>query len=217
MILSDPTAGLLSPTLAKMLRALVDESTPRPGRELARIAGVSSAQGNTLLRRLTQLGIALETEQPPAKLYQINNSHLLVPQLRAILKGLDSIVEEFKGQLVALPAVPEIAVLFGSVMRKEDHEASDLDLYLVFDDSVGFDKGQLLESAAELSEGFFTRTGNSLNVLVQKVSDLRSNFEARSRFLENLLSDGRVIKGWDVLNQLKEEYTWSTTQHNQSN
>jgi len=217
MILSDPTAGLLSPTLAKMLRALVDESTPRPGRELARIAGVSSAQGNTLLRRLTQLGIALETEQPPAKLYQINNSHLLVPQLRAILKGLDSIVEEFKGQLVALPAVPEIAVLFGSVMRKEDHEASDLDLYLVFDDSVGFDKGQLLESTAELSEGFFTRTGNSLNVLVQKVSDLRSNFEARSRFLENLLSDGRVIKGWDVLNQLKEEYTWSTTQHNQSN
>jgi predicted nucleotidyltransferase len=217
MILSDPTAGLLSPTLAKMLRALVDESTPRPGRELARIAGVSSAQGNTLLRRLTQLGIALETEQPPAKLYQINNSHLLVPQLRAILKGLDSIVEEFKGQLVALPAVPEIAVLFGSVMRKEDHEASDLDLYLVFDDSVGFDKGQLLESTSELSEGFFTRTGNSLNVLVQKMSDLRSNFEARSRFLENLLSDGRVIKGWDVLNQLKEEYTWSTTQHNQSN
>lgn len=217
MILSDPTAGLLSPTLSKLLRALVSESTPRPGRELARIAGVSSAQGNTLLRRLTQLGIALETEQPPAKLYEINHSHLLVPQLRAILKGLDSIVEELKGRLDELPAVPEIAVLFGSVMREEDHEASDLDLYLVFGDSVAFDKGQLLESTANLSEVFFTRTGNTLNVMVQKLSDLRTNFEARSRFIENLLLDGRAIKGRDVLNQLKEEYQWSTTQHNQSN
>lgn len=217
MILSDPTAGLLSPTLAKLLRALVSESTPRPGRELARIAGVSSAQGNTLLRRLTLLGIALETEQPPAKLYEINHSHLLVPQLRAILKGLDSLVEELKAQLDKLPAVPETAVLFGSVMREEDHEASDLDLYLVFGDSVAFDKGQLLESTADLSEVFFTRTGNTLNVIVQKMSDLRSNFEARSRFIENLLLDGRAIKGRDVLNQLKEEYQWSTTQHNQSN
>lgn len=217
MILSDPTVGLLSPTLAKLLRALVSESTPRPGRELARIAGVSSAQGNTLLRRLTQLGIALETEQPPAKLYEINHSHLLVPQLWAILKGLDSLVEELKAQLDELPAVPEIAVLFGSVMREEDHEASDLDLYLVFGDSVAFDKGQLLESTADLSEVFFTRTGNTLNVMVQKMSDLRSNFEARSRFIENLLLDGRAIKGRDVLNQLKEEYQWSTTQHNQSN
>ncbi len=102
-------------------------------------------------------------------------------------------------------------------MRKEDHEASDLDLYLVFDDSVPLDKGQLLESTANLSEDLFTRTGNSLNVMVQKMSDLRSNFEARSRFLENLLSDGRAIKGWDVLNQLKEEYQWSITQHSQSN
>ena len=217
MILSDPTAGLLSPTLAKILRALVSESTPRPGRELARIAGVSSAQGNTLLRRLTLLGIALETEQPPAKLYEINHSHLLVPQLRAILKGLDSLVEELKAQLDELPAVPEIAVLFGSVMREEDHEASDLDLYLVFGDSVAIDKGQLLESTANLSEVFFTRTGNTLNVLVQKMSDLRTNFEARSRFIENLLLDGRAIKGRDVLNRLKEEYQWSTTQHNQSN
>lgn len=217
MILSEPTAGLLSPTLARLLRVLLSGTTPKSGRELARKAGVSSAQGNALLRRLTDLGIALETEQPPAKLYEINQSHILVPQLRAILQGLDSVFEELKEQLVELPTVPIIAVLFGSVMRKEDHEASDLDLYLVFDDSVPLDKGQLLESTANLSEDFFTRTGNSLNIMVQKMSDLRSNFEARSRFIENLLLDGRAIKGRDVLNQLKEEYQWSTTQHNQSN
>jgi predicted nucleotidyltransferase len=217
MILSDPTAGLLSPTLARLLRALVSESTPRPGRVLSRIAGVSSAQGNTLLRRLTQLGIALETQQPPAKLYEINHSHLLVPQLRAILRTLDSIVEELREELVRLPTIPAIAVLFGSVMRQEDHEESDLDLYLVFDDSVTLDKGQLLESTAALSEGFFDRTGNSLNVMVQKMSDLRNNFVARSKFLENLLLDGKAVHGWDVLNQLKEEYQWSITPHGQSN
>jgi predicted nucleotidyltransferase len=177
---------------------------------------VSSAQGNTLLRRLTQLGIALETQQPPAKLYEINHSHLLVPQLRAILRTLDSIVEELREELVRLPTIPAIAVLFGSVMRQEDHEESDLDLYLVFDDSVTLDKGQLLESTAALSEGFFDRTGNSLNVMVQKMSDLRNNFVARSKFLENLLLDGKAVQGWDVLNQLKEEYQWSTTPQHRS-
>jgi predicted nucleotidyltransferase len=216
MILSDPTAGLLSPTLAKLLRAMIAVATPKSGRELARIAGVSSAQGNTLLRRLTELGIAVETDRAPAKMYEINQSHILVPQLRGLIEGLDSVLEELTGHLAALPAEPAIAVLFGSVMRREDHEASDLDLYLVFDDSVPLDKGQLLESTADLSEAFFLRTGNSLNVMVQKMSDLRSNFEVRSRFLENLLSDGKALKGWDVLNQLKEEYQWSTTPQHRS-
>ena len=217
MILSNPTAGLMSPTLAKLLAVLITEQLPQTGRELARIAQISSAQGNTLLRRLTDLGIVIETFRPPAKLYQINQSHILVPQLRSLLGGLDSTLERLNSQLAELTTGPEIAVLFGSVMRGEDHEASDLDLYLVFANSVPLDKGQLLESTLNLSEIFFCQTGNSLNVLVQKMSDLRANFEARSRFLENLLSDGRVIKGWSVLNQLKEEYQWSANHKDPSN
>lgn len=211
MILSNPAAGLFSPTLAKLLRVLLGDATPKTGREIARAAQVSSAQGNTLLRRLAELGIVIETDQPPAKLYLVNNAHILVPPIREILRSNVSLLDELVDKLPTLPVVPVIAVLFGSVMRGEDHETSDLDLYLVFDDSVQMDKGQLLESTVELSEEFLVRTGNVLNVLVQKMSDLRSNFEAKSRFLESLLLDGRVVTGWDVLNQLKEEYRWSNT------
>src|SRR6056300_279938 len=94
MILSDPTAGLLSPTLAKLLQALFSEGAPRTGRELARIAEVSSAQGNTLLRRLAGLGVVIETPKLPAKLYEMNSSHILVSHLRALIGGLDSIMEQ---------------------------------------------------------------------------------------------------------------------------
>ena len=217
MILSDPTAGLLSPTLAKLLQALFSEGAPRPGRELARIAEVSSAQGNTLLRRLAGLGVVIETPKLPAKLYEMNYSHILVPQLRALIGGLDSILEQLTVQVESLQAAPEVAVVFGSAMRGEDHEGSDLDLYLAFSDSVPLDKGQLLETTADISEHFYALTGNSLNVLVQKMSDLRTNFESRSRFLTNLLSDGRVLKGAQVLTRLKDEYQWNNTPKDQSN
>lgn len=217
MILSDPTAGLLSPTLAKLLQVLISEDAPRTGRELARIAEVSSAQGNTLLRRLARLGVVIETPKLPAKLYEINSSHILVPHLRALIGGLDSILEQLTDKVEGLQTAPEIAILFGSAMRGEDHEDSDLDLYLLFSDSVPLDKGQLLENTADMSEDFYALTGNSLNVLVQKMSDLRTNFESRSRFLTNLLSDGRVLKGARVLTRLKEEYQWSNTPKGQSN
>lgn len=217
MILSDPTAGLLSPTLAKLLQVLTSEDAPRTGRELARIAEVSSAQGNTLLRRLARLGVVIETPKLPAKLYEINSSHILVPHLRALIGGLDSILEQLSDKVEGLQTSPEIAILFGSAMRGEDHEDSDLDLYLLFSDSVPLDKGQLLENTADMSEDFYALTGNSLNVLVQKMSDLRTNFESRSRFLTNLLSDGRVLKGARVLTRLKEEYQWSNTPKGQSN
>ena len=217
MILSDPTAGLISPTLTKLLRALTREQIPRTGRELARIAEISSAQGNSLLRRLTGLGLVIETPKRPAKLYELNKFHCLVPQIMGLLGGFDLILEQLEKQVGKLPTTPEIAVLFGSVMRGEDHESSDLDLYLVFSDAVLMDKGQLLESTADMSEHLHSLTGNSLNVLVQKMSDLRTNFESRSRFLVNLLSDGRVLTGWDVLEELKQEYRWKTTQKGQSN
>jgi len=217
MILSDPTTGLLSPSLAKLLQVLVSEGAPRTGRELARIAEVSSAQGDTLLRRLAGLGVVIETPKLPAKLYEINSSHILVPQLRALIGGLDSILEQLTDKVEGLQTAPEIAILFGSAMRGEDHEDSDLDLYLLFSDSVPLDKGQLLETTADVSEHFYALTGNSLNVLVQKMSDLRTNFESRSRFLTNLLSDGRVLKGARVLTRLKEEYQWSNTPKGQSN
>jgi len=217
MILSDPTAGLLSPTLAKLLQVLISEDAPRTGRELARIAEVSSAQGNTLLRRLARLGVVIETPKLPAKLYEINSSHILVPHLRALIGGLDSILEQLTDKVEGLQTAPEIAILFGSAMRGEDHEDSDLDLYLLFSDSVPLDKGQLLENTADMSEDFYALTGNSLNVLVQKMSDLRTNFESRSRFLTNLLSDGRVLKGARILTRLKEEYQWSNTPKGQSN
>jgi len=217
MILSDPTAGLLSPTLAKLLQVLISEDAPRTGRELARIAEVSSAQGNTLLRRLARLAVVIETPKLPAKLYEINSSHILVPHLRALIGGLDSILEQLTDKVEGLQTAPEIAILFGSAMRGEDHEDSDLDLYLLFSDSVPLDKGQLLENTADMSEDFYALTGNSLNVLVQKMSDLRTNFESRSRFLTNLLSDGRVLKGARILTRLKEEYQWSNTPKGQSN
>ena len=102
-------------------------------------------------------------------------------------------MEQLSDKVEGLQTAPEIAILFGSAMRGEDHEDSDLDLYLLFSDSVPLDKGQLLENTADMSEDFYALTGNTLNVLVQKMSDLRTNFESRSRFLTNLLSDGRVL------------------------
>jgi predicted nucleotidyltransferase len=125
-------------------------------------------------------------------------------------------MEQLSDKVEGLQTGPEIAILFGSAMRGEDHEDSDLDLYLLFSDSVPLDKGQLLENTADMSEDFYALTGNTLNVLVQKMSDLRTNFESRSRFLTNLLSDGRVLKGARVLTRLKEEYQWSNTQKGQS-
>ena len=193
MIINRPHAGLLSDSMAAVLRTLAVSNLGRSGRAIAsECPGVSVAQVNNMIRRLEQLGIVRSESVPPAKRYFLNREHILAEPLLTIAAGnLEAInlVEELFTGFSGLDSV----ILFGSVARGDDTAESDVDVLLLFD----YDTDDQIDHAAlaELCHQYWSRTGNELNYLARTLSDVTPNLVASSGFLQNVVNEGQVIIG----------------------
>jgi predicted nucleotidyltransferase len=205
MFMNNPAKGIISDSMAEVLRA-IDRMTPgRTGRVLARACeGVSVTQVNAILRRLEQIGVIRADAVPPAKQYFINREHVFCEPLLALANARQEAFSWLAGRLENLPGLLG-ATVFGSVARKTDEPNSDLDLLLVFrGDPNGAAEGQKLDDAIfEIERAFFDRYGNSLGIVRLSQHEISPNLSEQSKFVQNVIRDGRVIVG-EGLTQISE-------------
>ncbi|MEK9536459.1 MAG: nucleotidyltransferase domain-containing protein [Aquiluna sp.] len=193
MIINRPHAGLLSDSMAAVLRTLALSNLGRSGRAIAsECPGVSVAQVNNMIRRLEQLGIVRSESIPPAKRYFLNREHILVEPLLAIATGKEGAIKLVEQLFSGFPGLDSV-ILFGSVARGDDTAESDVDVLLLFD----YDTEDQIDHAAlsELCHQYWNRTGNELNYIANIVSEATPNLIASSGFLQNVLNEGQVIMG----------------------
>lgn len=193
MIINKPHAGLLSDSMAAVLRTLAWSSRGRSGRELAsECSGVSVAQVNNMIRRLEQLGIVRSESFPPAKRYFLNREHILTEPLLAIAAGKSEAIKLLEQLFSGFPGLDSV-ILFGSVARGDDTAESDVDVLLLFD----YDTDDQIDHAAlsELCYQYWNRTGNELNYIANIMSEVTPNLIASSGFLQNVVNEGQVIMG----------------------
>lgn len=207
MILSNPSAGLLSPTMAALLRVLFEAKSAESGRSLARIAGVSSAQTNSLLRRLVSLGLVKQCSKPPSLLFELNRSNWLVQRLQPIFELEGERNSWLAERLMNLSISPIAAVVFGSVARGEDDEKSDLDLFLLWPDCNAASE-LLWKDLADIRQDFIELFGNELSLMHAKMSELSESIGARSRFARQLIEEGEPIFGGTLIAELAKETQW---------
>lgn len=193
MIINKPHAGLLSDSMAAVLRTLAWSSRGRSGRALAsECPGVSVAQVNNMIRRLEQLGIVRSESVPPAKRYFLNREHILTKPLLEIAAGKWEAIKLLEQLFSGFPGLDSV-ILFGSVARGDDTAESDVDVLLLFD----YDTDDQIDHAtlSELCYQYWSRTGNELNYIANIMSEVTPNLIASSGFLQNVLNEGQVIMG----------------------
>lgn len=193
--------------MAALLRALFEAKSAESGRSLARIAGVSSAQTNSLLRRLVSLGLVTESSKPPSLLFELNRANWLVERLRPIFELEAERNSWLAGRLRSLSISPIAAVVFGSVARGEDDANSDLDLFLLWPDGKAGSE-LVWEELAQIRQDFIELFGNELSLVHAKVSELSESIEARRRFARQLIEDGEPIFGGALIAELAKETPW---------
>mgnify|MGYP001825574785 CR=1 FL=1 len=105
--------------------------------ELIKLAGAGSGAVQRELARLEQSGLVTVTRLATQKHYQANPDAPIFEELRDIIQKTVGLVGPLREALVPLAARIEAAFVFGSVARRADTAASDIDLF-VLSDSVDY-------------------------------------------------------------------------------
>jgi len=99
--------------------------------ELLRLSGLSSASLQQELKRLTTAGVLLSTRRGNLRLFQANPASPLHPELVSLTRKTCGVEGVLMQALEPLRPRLAHAWIFGSVARRDDTSASDVDLMLV--------------------------------------------------------------------------------------
>ncbi|MGH8790454.1 MAG: nucleotidyltransferase domain-containing protein [Cupriavidus necator] len=171
-----------------LLRALyLTPGKPYAPSELARMAGSNTGNVTHWLKRWTDVGLAVRTQDGRNVLYRASDSPLLAG-LTDIVRRSDALLEDVKN---ALPEAVEIAVVFGSVARGEEKATSDLDVLVLGEElsairinaalkSVGREHGREIHasvfSRSEFEQMLADGNGFALGVVRQPIIGLKGDF-----------------------------------------
>jgi predicted nucleotidyltransferase len=136
------------------------------------------------LKALAQLGLVNTQTIGRAGVHTINEDHVSVPPLRALLDpiaALTDIVREAVGDDV------KTVILFGSIARGEAHINSDIDLAVI--------APAAWDGRTDLEDAVRTRLGNYCDVLVFTPEDFTRQPEIDEPVVREILTEGIALIG----------------------
>ncbi len=102
-------------------------------RELARLTGVSPGSLHRDLRNLAEMGLLLRQETGRQVYYRANPQCPIYEELTGLLRKTAGLVDVIREALLPLADKVEMAFVYGSMARGEEHVHSDVDVMLVGD------------------------------------------------------------------------------------
>lgn len=186
MLFSEPFGGVVPGVRGAVLAVVLRTDAPLTGRQVHALISdhYSLWTVQEALKALTQLGLVHTQTIGRAGVHTINEDHVSVPPLRALLDpiaALTEIVREAVGNDV------KAVILFGSIARGEASIQSDVDLAVIA--PVGWDGSTDVEDAVR------ARLGNDCDVLVFTPEDFTRLLDTGEPVAQEILADGVALIG----------------------
>ena len=102
--------------------------------EIVRLAGMGRGTVHRELKRLTDAGILLKTEEGKQHYYQVNRQSPICTELTGLVRKTIGVADIVRVALGSVEATIKLAFIYGSVAKTTDRQSSDIDLMLVADD-----------------------------------------------------------------------------------
>lgn len=169
MDVARPFSALSDSVNVDVLVALAGSTTPRSGRELARLTGRSNTGVQHVLDRLVAHGLVERTEAGRAFMYVLERDHLLAPIVEQMAETRAELVHRLREVIGAWTVQAVHASLFGSAARGDGGLASDIDLFIVRPAGVDADDEPWRGQVNGLAEGVRRWTGN--HAAIAEISD----------------------------------------------
>ena len=186
MLFNEPFGGVIPGARGAVLAALLRTDIPLTGRQIHALVSdeYSLWTVQEALKALTQLGIVDTQTVGRAGVHTINEDHVSVAPLRALLDPITALtgtVREAVGNDV------KTVILFGSIARGEANFYSDVDLAVMAPD--GWDGRADLEDAVRI------RLGNNCDVLVFTSEDFTRLADIGEPVVREILASGVALIG----------------------
>lgn len=162
--------------------------------ELIKLAGGGSGAVQRELARLSESGLVVVTRLGTQKHYQANPKSPIFTELCAITRKTVGLAEPLREALAPLAKRIAAAFVYGSVAKRRDTAASDIDL-MVVSDSLGYaDLFAVLEHAS-------ARLGRKVNPTVYSARELAKRLKQGNAFITRVVAQPKVwlIGGEDDL------------------
>jgi predicted nucleotidyltransferase len=188
-----PTGDLIETLLPESRRAILGLLYSHPDeafylRQIVDLAGLAVGQTQRELKRLTGCGILERSEKGRHVYFQANEKCPIYDELRAIVAKTAGATAAIGRALEPLADRITLAFVFGSVARSEETRASDIDLMVIGDASLGE-----LASAIRGPERVLRR---EVNLSVYPVREFTTKLRQGHSFLTRVIDGKKLfIKG----------------------
>ena len=149
-------------------------------KELIKRTGSGSGAVQRELKRLEQSGLVTAHWQGNQKHYQANPDAPIFEELCSVACKTFALADPIQDCLQKIPETIDAAFIYGSVAKRSEHAASDIDL-LVVSDAVTY--GQLI-SALQPAE---SQLGRRINPTLYSPGDIRNRLSQGNTFLTRIL------------------------------
>jgi predicted nucleotidyltransferase len=186
MLFSEPFGGVVPGARGAVLAVLLRTDAPLTGRQIHALLSdeYSLWTVQEALKALTQLGLVNTQTVGRAGVHTINEDHVSVAPLRALLDPITALTYTVRE---AVGTDVKAVILFGSVARGEANIYSDVDLAVIA--PAGWDGGADLEDAVRM------RLGNNCDVLVFTPEDFTRLADIGEPVVREILTSGVALIG----------------------
>ncbi len=186
MLFGQPFGGVIPGVRGAVLGALLRTDAPLTGRQVHALVSddysLWTVQG--ALKTLTELGVVNTQTIGRAGVHTVNEDHVSVAPLRALLDPIAMLTDTVRN---ALGDEVQTVILFGSIARGEANINSDVDLAVIAPPEW--------DGRTDLEDAVRTRLGNDCDVLVFSLEDFTRLTGAGEPVVREILTDGVALLG----------------------
>lgn len=168
-------------------------------REIARLTGIVPGSLHRELKQLAKAGLLVREETGNQVLYRANRACPIYEELAGIFRKTIGLADIIRAALLPLGNALELALVFGSVARGEEHTDSDIDLLVL----GPVDFVAVVSALADTHH----RLGREVNPVVMTRAEFMQKFHAEDRFVRRIAGEARifVVGGEDDFRKLVED------------
>lgn len=178
--------ALFPGTKQQVLRILFGQSDRSfYANEIINLAASGSGAVQRELTALTQSGLITATRRGNQKHYQANPQSPIFEELRSIVQKTVGVAEPIRNALVPIAPHISAAFVYGSVAKKSDTAASDIDLLLVSDSLSYGEVYADLEAASQV-------VGRPISPTILTSAEFSRRLQANEAFLTRVLEQPKI-------------------------
>jgi len=191
----NPVEALIPGVQGRVLTVLARTEAELTMRAVAELADVSANQATVVLNRLVRLGLVERRDVGAAALVRLVRENEAARSVLSLVNLRQGVLARLAGEARKIRPVPACLAVFGSFVRGEAHENSDIDVLVVPPPDAQDDGVQWTAALGQWSDRAARIAGNPVNLLEATVEELPRLVRRQRGPWRTIVEEGVVLIG----------------------